>query len=510
MTRVHIAQGRLEGVVENGIHCFLSVPYAASVTLRNRFLAPQPVAPRTGTRLATGLGHVCPQLPTYGPVGTTAASALTQGSDFLTLNIRTRSLQGRAPVLVWIHGGGYAVGSANERVLQTGAFAHSGIVEVTVNYRLGALGFLHVQGKPDNRGLLDQIAALEWVRDNIAAFGGDPELVTLAGRSAGGFSVAAIMAMPGARGLFAKAMPQSGSSTAVATREDADRLTWRVSRRLDVTADALEDVALDALLVAQRDLCNQSYDHHDFERDGSAAMLGVPFVPVIDHVSLPEHPEDAALSGRTAPVPMMTGCTTSECLTHSSVLPEALDDQGVADLVHQRVRALGWTGAAIVARYRRALPDHCAHGLWRAIGGDLVFQNPCTRFARLHAARHPVHKYLYGRVEQDEKGAPHGGEVGQVWYRDGGDMERLPARHRVDNPDFARAVHDVWVSFIRDDAPRTPAGVWPTYTASNATVLRIEPEVVGFAVDPFDIRPALWHHSADGIPGGHTQDGQGS
>lgn len=136
----------LEGFVENGITTFLGVPYAAPITPERRFRAPQPVEPWAGV-----------------------------GTDFLTVNIRPPSLDGPAPVLVWLHGGGYAVGSANEAVLQSGAFAAGGIVVVTVNYRLGVLGFLQLSdGSPANRALLDQTAALEWVRDNIAAFGGDP------------------------------------------------------------------------------------------------------------------------------------------------------------------------------------------------------------------------------------------------------------------------------------------------------------------------------------------------
>src|SRR5690606_13332832 len=160
MTRMEIRGGTIEGFGEHGNLCFLSVPYAAPITPERRFLAPQPVEPWTGVRDATRLGPVCPQIPTYGPVGKGATSTRAQGTDFLTLNIRTPSLTGRAPVLVWVHGGGYAVGSANEPVLQSGAFAKSGIVEVTVNYRLGALGFLHIDGQPDNRGLLDLLAAL--------------------------------------------------------------------------------------------------------------------------------------------------------------------------------------------------------------------------------------------------------------------------------------------------------------------------------------------------------------
>src|SRR5690606_23244693 len=143
MTRVYVPGGEIEGFVEHGNHCFLGVPYAAPCTPERRFEAPQAVEQWDGVRDATRLGSVCPQIPTYGPVGKGATSNLTQGEDFLTLNIRTPDLAGNAPVLVWVHGGGYAVGSANEPIVQSGAFASSGIVEVTINYRLGALGFLH-------------------------------------------------------------------------------------------------------------------------------------------------------------------------------------------------------------------------------------------------------------------------------------------------------------------------------------------------------------------------------
>lgn len=465
------------GAVRGERGAFLGVQYAAPITQANRFGAPEP-AVWDGVRDATQLGAVCPQLPTYGPVGRNATSALVAGEDFLTLNIRTPSVTGHAPVLVWVHGGGYAVGSANEPVLQSGAFAASGIVEVTVNYRLGAMGFLHLDGCPDNRGLLDLIAALEWVRDNIAAFGGDPTRVTFAGRSAGGFAVAAVMAMPAARGLFAQAMPQSGASTGISTPEDAAKLT----RRMQVTLGAdPREVALSDLLVAQRDLCNESYERHDFDRDGRAAMLGVPFVPVIGP-TLPLHPEAAAAQGLTAPVPMMTGCTTGEYLTHSTVLPATLDFHGAAALLHERVRAMGHTGAGIVARYREALPDHGPHGIWRAVAGDLVFQNPTTRFARLHGQHNPVWKYLYGPDAPDEAGAPHGAEVGAVWYRDGIDLSRLPERQRVADTGFARSVHRVWAEFIHGR---------PEWRPEAGMVLRLA-DRIRTERDPFDARTALW------------------
>lgn len=490
--QVETRAGVVEGFEENGYGVFLGVPYAAPITPERRFAAPQPVEPWAGVRSAKTLSAVCPQIPTYGPVGKAAASKLEFGTDFLTVNIRTPSLSGFAPVLVWVHGGGYAVGSANEAVLQSGAFAASGIVEVTVNYRLGALGFLHLNdSSPDNRGLLDQIAALEWVRDNIAAFGGDPARVTFAGRSAGGFSIAAVMAMPTARGLFSKAMPQSGASTGIATMEDAQKLNRRMLDVLRVSESELTTVDFERLLIAQRDLCNESYEHHNFERDGSAAMLGVPFVPVIDGTSLPFHPEEAASRGDTAPVPMMIGCTTGEYVTHATAHPE-MDFEIAAALLHERVRSLGLTGTEIVARYRKILPEHSPRGIWRAVGGDLVFQNPTTRFARLHGVRQPVYKYLYGAIEFDELGAAHGAEVGAVWYRDGMDVSDLPARQAVADPKVARQIHGVWVSFIRDEVPTTPAGDWPRHAATDAPVLHMADGKFVIVTDPFDTRTGLW------------------
>jgi para-nitrobenzyl esterase len=489
---VETAAGALEGFEENGYFVFLGVPYAAPITPELRFAAPQHVERWKGLRPARRLSAVCPQIPTYGPVGKAAASSLEFGADFLTVNVRTPSLKGSAPVLVWIHGGGYAVGSANETVLQTGAFAASGVVEVTVNYRLGALGFLHLHdGSPDNRGLLDQIAALRWVRDNIEAFGGDAARVTFAGRSAGGFSIAAVMAMPQARGLFARALPQSGASTGVASMADAQKLNARMLAALDTGEAALRDMPFERLLVAQRDLCNQSYEAHDFARDGAASMLGVPFVPVIDGVSLPFHPEEAAKRGEIAPVPMMIGCTTGEYVTHATAQPP-MDFDIAAQLLHQRVLPMGLTGAEIVRRYRVALPAHSARGIWRAAAGDLVFQNPTTRFARLHAERHSVYKYLYGPIEADELGAPHGAEVGDVWYRRGMDTSILPARQTVTDRGFAARVHDVWVSFICDSEPSTPAGRWCGYHSNQPQVLRMDRGEFCVTSDPFDGRTALW------------------
>lgn len=483
---ISTAYGPVKGKAENGYYAFLSVPYAAPIVMENRFDAPAPPPKWQIVRDATQLGPVCPQVPTYGPVGRAAASDLSAGEDFLTVNIRTPDPSGRAPVLVWIHGGGYAVGSANEVAIQSGAFAADGIVEVTVNYRLGAMGFLDLPGKPSNRGLLDLIAALQWVQDNIEAFGGDPDRVTLAGRSAGGFAVAAVMAMPAAHGLFSRAMPQSGASTAIATRADAAKLTRRMLDRLGTDMNGLDHVPLPDLLLAQRDLCNESYEHHDYARDGNAAMLGVPFVPVIDEATLPAHPEKAVL----APVPMMIGTTTAEYLTHSTALPAAeLTYEDVAALLDERVKACGLAGQDIVERYRAALPQHDARGIWRAVAGDLVFQNPTTCFAVKHAAEQPVWKYLYGSITPGETGDAHGAEVGAVWYRTGMDQSARPERLRYENTDFARKVHRIWVDFIAHGH----MDGWQAYDPERPQVLHIDPHRgIAMADDVFAERLSLW------------------
>ncbi|GLY03798.1 carboxylesterase family protein [Actinoplanes sp. NBRC 101535] len=477
---VSTTAGTVRGRVRDGIGEFLGIPYAEPITASRRFRAPQARTPWSGVREATALSEVCPQVPTYGPVGTRAASTLTGGEDFLTVNVRTPDVGGRAPVLFWIHGGGYAVGSANEGALQTGAFAASGIVEVTANHRLGALGFLHLPDAPDNRGLLDLIAALEWVRDNIAAFGGDPDRVTLAGRSAGGFAVATLMAMPAARGLFHAALPQSGASVAVLRPADAAR----VSGRFFSSSPDISDIS--AVLRAQKAVCDESYTAHDADRDGDVAMLGVAFQPVIDGVSLPVHPIRADL----APVPMMIGCTTAEYRTHATVHPVDLGFTDAASLLHERVVPLGLTGAEIVARYRAGLPEHTGLGIWRAVGGDLVFQNPATRFAD-HAAASglPVFRYLYGPIEPDELGAEHGAELGSVWYRGPGHLATVPPRQRPADPAAARVVHEIWASFIRDHVPPAP---FSAHRPGAARTTRISGTEVFPAADPFAARLSWW------------------
>jgi len=252
---VRTTSGPVRGRARDGVHAFLGIPFAAPPFGPHRFAAPQPPEPWDGVRPAIEYGPTAPKPPTAPPYDTLLPEPIIPGEDCLNLNVWTPDPgAGGLPVLVWVHRGAFATGSGAVPVYDGSAFARDGVVCVTVNYRLGVDGFLHfADGGPVNRGLLDQVAALRWVQDNIAAFGGDPGRVTVAGQSAGAMSVGCLLAMPAAAGLFARAVLQSGAghhaiSAATATRVGA-ALAERLGRPIE--REALAAVPLPELIAAQ-------------------------------------------------------------------------------------------------------------------------------------------------------------------------------------------------------------------------------------------------------------------
>ena len=219
---VETTSGKVEGQSRGAHERFLGIPFAAPPLGELRWKAPQPPAPWSGVRAAQAYAPSCPQPPSALPGMAVGA----QDEDCLYLNVFTPRADGRKrPVLFWIHGGGFTGGGAAQALYDGGALAERGdVVVVTINYRLGALGYLHLPGADANCGQLDQIAALRWTAANIAAFGGDPEQVTIFGESAGGMAVATLLGMPGARGLFRAAVPQSGAAHNVHSRDSAARV----------------------------------------------------------------------------------------------------------------------------------------------------------------------------------------------------------------------------------------------------------------------------------------------
>ena len=218
------------------------------------FEAPAPATPWDGVRDALELGPTAPQPPYDPPFDQLLVNPITPGPEFLNVNVWAPEGGSGLPVMVWFPGGAFRNGSNAPPTYDGAAFARDGVVLVSVNYRLGVQGFGVIAGAPSNRGLLDQLAALRWVQDNIAAFGGDPSQVTIFGQSAGGMSVATLLSIPAAKGLFRRAIVQSGTAEAVAVESDAALVTAEVAKRLGVpaTADGLGSVAIPELITAQR------------------------------------------------------------------------------------------------------------------------------------------------------------------------------------------------------------------------------------------------------------------
>src|SRR5271156_2862019 len=311
---VSIHQGKLEGDDQGGLFVFKGIPFAAPPVGARRWLPPGKPASWTGTRDARRFGAVAHQ----NKVMLTALSAMVvdgeQSEDCLTLNVWTPALDGkRRPVMVWIHGGAFTIGSSSQSIYDGATLARRGdTVIVTINYRLGPLGFLRLadvtNGKipsTGSEGILDQVAALEWVRDNIAEFGGDPGNVTIFGESAGGMSVGTLLAMPAARGLFHKAIPQSGACHTGAPVARANRTAERVLSKLGVNSG--DTAALHALTPAQLLTGTLLADGKTPDPE-----LGMAYQPVVDASFMPRAAIEMVADGSASGVAVMVGSTLEE------------------------------------------------------------------------------------------------------------------------------------------------------------------------------------------------------
>src|SRR5438132_925558 len=374
MTIVETTTGSVQGRVKDGICDFRGIPYAAPPVGELRFRPPQPVEPWTGVRDATRFGPMAPQ--NMGAMEQMfGAPPQPMDEDCLTLNVWTPACDdGKRPVMVWIHGGAFLFGTGATPWYDGRSFARDDVVLVTINYRLGAFGFLHVDGQGNN-GILDQVAALEWVRDNIAAFGGDPGNVTAFGESAGAMSVGTLLGLPAAKGLFVKAIPQSGAAHHGKPADQADDVAREFLAEVGVEpgADALERlraVPVENLLAAQANVVMRRLPG------------GLPFTPVVDGVVLPEAPIDAIGKGQAAGVTVLIGTTREEWKLFALLDPSVarLDDAGlarrVANLIADPDRA-----SAVVESYRSRRPGAGIPDLAVDLGTDEVFRMPAVRLA---------------------------------------------------------------------------------------------------------------------------------
>ncbi len=248
---VETGLGAVRGRVERGVRVFRGIPFAAPLTGPGRFMPPEPPAPWPGVRDATEFGATTPKFPSDWPIDQFFIDPVITGDEFLNLNIWAPIGADGAPVLVWMHGSAYIIGSGAQTLQAGAAFARDGVVCVTINYRLAAFGWLDLGDEHSNVGLRDQLAALRWVHEHIAVFGGDPGKVTLGGESAGGACALALTGAPEAASLFHRTIVQSGAPHLLVGRGDAQRIGRTLAERLGVapTRIALGTVSTEDVLT---------------------------------------------------------------------------------------------------------------------------------------------------------------------------------------------------------------------------------------------------------------------
>ena len=484
---VTTAQGAIRGERRHGACAWKGIPFAEPPVGPLRFRAPQPPRPWQGERDGTRYGAVATQ--SRDP-RVAMLSGLTDkmetSEDCLYLNVFSPAADGaRRPVVVWIHGGAFIMGAGSLPLYHGAGFAaRHDVVVVTVNYRLGLFGFLYLgelAGEAyaaGNQALLDQVAALRWVQDNIAAFGGDPGAVTVMGESAGAASVASLLGMPSARGLFARAILQSGASALVLpAAADATELAREVVRELGVTPEGLREVPAATLMALQEQLVL---------RRGLAA-----FAPFLDGVALPRRPVEAVRAGEAA-VPLLLGSNRDEWALFDVLLGERVTTQ-LADVVRGR---LGPIAELFHGAYLAARGDGAAHGAWVDLLGDLVFRIPMIHLAEAQLAHAPAYVYRFDWAAASfggKLGAAHALELPFVWNKLDHPMSQLLLGGEAGEAQaLATVVHDTWAAFVRTGDPNG-AGLpaWPRYDAERRPTMLLGRDCK-VADDPGGPLRALW------------------
>lgn len=470
---VETRYGRIRGEEEDGLAVFRGIPYAAPPVGPLRWRLPQSPAPWSGTREASSFGPVAPQ-PDPAPGTFVPGDPTESDEDCLTLNVWTPACdEARRPVLVFVHGGGFVTGSGAGVMYRGERLARRGVVVVTFNYRLGALGFLchpelRSEGGFGNWGLWDQVAALEWVRDHAAAFGGDPERVTVFGESAGAMSVCDLLGAPRARGLFRRAIAESGAAVA-ANSSSAQRVAEELARELGLPVPeraALERVPVAELVAAQQAV------------GARLGGLSLAFQPVVDGGLLPRHPADDIAAGGPRGVDLLIGTNRDEFRFFTLSLPEvlAVGDGDLPAVVDRYLRAAGLgdrvASSELIAAYRTA---RAARGestepgdLFVAMASDWVFRVPALRLAEAHA-RHGnrVYSYLFtweSPFAGGMLGSCHALELPFVFGTLRHPVIGVFAGSGEEALALSDAIQAAWVSFARSGDPSAPElGRWPRY-----------------------------------------------
>jgi para-nitrobenzyl esterase len=476
MTTVETSVGTVRGTRSGGVIAFKGIPYAASPEGGRRFRPPQPVAPWDGVRDATQYGPVPFQQQMPGVFGELATPVQTRSFDSLLLNVWTPDPgAGGLPVLVWIHGGAFYAGSGSDEIYDGSAFARDGVVTVTVNYRLGIEGFLHLDelmpGLESSgcNGLADQVAALRWVQENIAAFGGDPGNVTIAGESAGGQSVVTLMATPSARGLFHRVIAQSPSGHSGISAATATRIARRFLDEARIAPGdlaSLQSAPPEQLLTAQEALTSELQATRDLEVYGEAAATAMAFQPTHDTPFLPKRPLDALRAGHARDIALVVGTNNEETLLFIKALSDIFNEGLVRQTLQAVMTPAGRDGDTAFERYQRARSGAKPYEIAAAAETDRLFRIPAIRIAEAQSVHQPdVYMYRFdwrSRAFDGDMGAFHFLEIAFTFDNLHTEMGRSFTGSAPQQ--LADTVHSAWVSFIKTGRPSSVGELeWPPY-----------------------------------------------
>lgn len=479
-------QGEVRGTLTDGIASFKGIPYAAPPFGPNRFRAPARPAAWDGIRDATAFGPTAPHGPYSAPLNALVPEPIIAGDDCLNLNVWSPDVGAASlPVMVWIHGGSFLNGSGAVPTYDGHNFARDGVVCVTINYRLGADGFLVLDGVPANRGLLDQVAALEWVQENISAFGGDPRNVAVFGESAGAIGVTALLSMPRAAGLFRRAVAQSGGGHHALAPETAHRVMNELARQFGVppTRAAIASIPVGLLVDAQQQLALEIAADPDQTGWDEIALDQMAFKPVVDGTVLPQRPIDAIVAGAGSDVDLLVGTTHDEFGLF--LVPDGLLDFVDENVLGASAGSVGLDDSGVTA-YRG--DARSPGGTMSAIMTDYHFRIPAIRLAEGHGGRSHLYEFAWrSPLFEGRLGACHALELPFVF--DTLEVDDVGALYAGAPQSVATVMHKAWVDFATSGDPG-----WPAYDATTRATMTfdLDSRVVN---DPRPKQRALW----DGI-----------